>query len=242
MFKIIRHTAIAISLVLTIPLIFWLLGCYWDPYTTTDLKLKLIFILMQTATNPWVILTHIMLNCCIFGCLYFNKTKITVQLFLILNIVIITGQPIKYFIKNKTQEPRPYIIWLKHKYGLNINKYYQLTNKERKITIANLIDHDQNVPSWLKQHWIKETSFAFPSGHTIFTNSWMFLIIYLLWPYRYYKTIIIVSVWSYIITLSRLLFGMHWIQDIIASIILSWILVTIAIILIDYFSLVKINR
>ncbi|SUG70501.1 phosphatidylglycerophosphatase B [Salmonella enterica subsp. enterica] len=32
----------------------------------------------------------------------------------------------------------------------------------------------QNIPVFLRQHWQKETGFAFPSGHTMFAASWRF--------------------------------------------------------------------
>ncbi|MXP50947.1 phosphatase PAP2 family protein [Pantoea sp. SoEX] len=230
MFKILCNTTIAMLLLLILPITFWLLGWHWSPYKT---DIKLIFLIMQTVNNPWVIFTNTVLNIWIFKCLH-CKIKMTLGFFLILNIAIFVGQPIKDFIKYKTQETRPYVTWLEHKYRLNINKFYQFTPKKRGKIIANLI-YNQNLPYWLKKHWIEETDFSFPSGHTVFTNIWAILIVYFLWPYRYYKTVITIFFWSFIITASRLLFGMHWIQDIIAANILAWILANIAIISIHYF-------
>ncbi len=42
----------------------------------------------------------------------------------------------------------------------------------------------QNIPVFLRQHWQKETGFAFPSGHTMFAASWALLAVGLLWPRR----------------------------------------------------------
>ncbi|MDA4825234.1 phosphatase PAP2 family protein, partial [Enterobacter kobei] len=42
----------------------------------------------------------------------------------------------------------------------------------------------QDIPTFLRKHWQKETGFAFPSGHTMFAASWALLGVGLLWPRR----------------------------------------------------------
>ncbi|PPI86787.1 phosphatidylglycerophosphatase B [Candidatus Pantoea edessiphila] len=239
MFKIFRHTTLGMLLLLVVPLIFWLSDWHWHPYKSA-ITLKWIFLIMETVTSPWVILTNLILNTWIFKCLH-SKAKILLKLFCIINIIIIAGQQIKSFVKCKSQEPRPYIIWLEHHYGLNIHNFYLLKNKERSEIVSNLLNSNQILPVWLKRHWIHETGYSLPSGHTMFASSWALLTISLLWPYRCYKTIAIIFIWAYFVSISRMLFGMHWIQDLILANILAWMLVNLTNYLVDFNKLLSNN-
>ncbi|PPI88823.1 phosphatidylglycerophosphatase B [Candidatus Pantoea edessiphila] len=240
MFKILRYTTLGIILLLIIPITFWLLGWHWYP-CKSDVKLKWIFFVMQTVTSPWIVLTNIILNSLILRKLHY-KLKTTIKLFFIINISIFAGQQIKNFIKETIKEPRPYIIWLENNYSLDRYKFYQLKKTERSIIVNNLTNNNKNLPIWLKKHWINETGFSLPSGHTIFATSWALLVIYLLWPYRCYKTILIVFIWACLIATSRLLFGMHWIQDLIIANVLAWILINLTILLIRFNKLIVIHK
>ncbi|PPI88156.1 phosphatidylglycerophosphatase B [Candidatus Pantoea edessiphila] len=238
MFKILRHTTLGMLLLSIMPLTFWLSEWHWNP-CKNDINLLWLFIIMQTVNSPWVILTNVLLSILMFKCLP-SKANVLLILIFIINITIVAGQQIKSFIKYNTKEPRPYVIWLESNYGINSQKFYQLKIEERRKKIVDLNISNKTVPIWLKQHWIHETDFSFPSGHTIFVSSWALLVMYFLWPYRYYKTILIVLIWAYIIMASRLLFGMHWVQDLVVANILSWILVNLMIYSINY--LILINR
>ncbi|MBK4764920.1 MAG: phosphatase PAP2 family protein [Pantoea sp. Brub] len=230
MLKIFYYNTLGMLLLLLLPIIFFLSNWRWYPNNKILSQFKLMFLIMQTVTNPWGILISIFLTFWILWVLNFNL-KSTIKYFLIIHITIFLGQYIKYYMKYKIHKPRPYIFWLEKNYGLNIQHFYKLNNIQRKKIIHDLI-YNKNIalPNWLKEHWEKETDFACPSGHAILISSWTFLIISLLLIHRYYKTMIIAFLWSYIVMLSRLIFGMHWPLDLIIGIILSWFLVNIALI------------
>lgn len=84
----------------------------------------------------------------------------------------------------------------------------------------------QNIPVFLRQHWQKETGFAFPSGHTMFAASWALLAVGLLWPRRRTFTIAFLLVWATGVMGSRLLLGMHWPRDLVVATLISRLLVT----------------
>ncbi len=104
-----------------------------------------------------------------------------------MNVTILAGQYTKSFIKERVQEPRPYVVWLEKTHGLDDKTFYQLNRTQRGERVTALIADESHIPVWLKKHWPFETGFAFPSGRTLFAASWALLVIGLLWPRRHYK-------------------------------------------------------
>ncbi|MBN0364982.1 phosphatase PAP2 family protein, partial [Pseudomonas aeruginosa] len=99
------------------------------------------------------------------------------------------------WVKARVQEPRPFVIWLENTRQVPVTQFYALKRKERAKLVHEQLAQAQDIPSFLRKHWQKETGFAFPSGHTMFAASWALLAAGLLWPRRRWGTIAVLLVW-----------------------------------------------
>ena len=226
MLEILRRSTAGMLLLMIIPVAVWLSGWQWQP-GESDAVLRFLFWMTETVTRPWGTLTSLLLSLWVLWCLRF-RLKPALLLLLIMNATILTGQYTKSYIKDQVQEPRPYVVWLEHRHGLDEREFYSMTREERSQRVDELLASDRQLPGWLKRHWAFETGFAFPSGHTLFAASWALLVIGLLWPRRRYITIVVVGVWASAVMASRLMLGMHWPGDLAMAVALSWLLVTLA--------------
>lgn len=220
-----RITAGAI-LLLIMPLLVWLSGWQWAP-GGNESGLKLLYWVTETVTQPWGVITHIALCAWFLWCLRF-RLKPALMLFAILAAAILIGQGIKSVIKNKVQEPRPFVVWLEKTHHIPTDEFYNLKRNQRAELVKEQLGNEQTIPGWLRNHWQFETGFAFPSGHTMFAASWALLGVGLLWPRRRTITLAILLVWATAVMGSRLLLGMHWPRDLAVATVISALLVILA--------------
>lgn len=226
MLKIIQRTTLGALLLMIMPLGVWLSGWQWQPGQSGGV-LYFLFLMTETVTSPWGILTSSVLSAWMLWCLRF-RLKPAILLLIIMNGAILAGQYTKSWIKEQVQEPRPYVVWLEQQHHVSNDAFYQLKRKQRGEMVNALLASDTQLPQWLKQHWAFETGFAFPSGHTMFVASWALLAIGLLWPRRRVVTLVVLFCWATLVMSSRLLLGMHWPRDLIVATLISWLLVTLA--------------
>lgn len=226
MLSIARRIAAGTGLLLIMPLLVWLFGWHWQPGGHSG-WLKMLYWVTETVTQPWGIITHVILCGWFLWCLRF-RLKAALMLFAILGAAIVIGQGLKSFVKTQVQEPRPFVVWLEKSHQIPVDKFYTLKRKERGALVQEQLTEQDNVPDFLREHWQKETGFAFPSGHTMFAASWALLAVGLLWPRRRTVTIVVLMVWAVLVMGSRLLLGMHWPQDLAVATLISGILVTLA--------------
>lgn len=230
MLKIVRHTLAALLILLILPLILWLTNWQWQVGDgMTDLYF--LFFLTETVSPPLGFVTTLIMTVVLLYCLRLRGREM-VYLLTIVFTLLLSGQLIKTVVKNTVQESRPYIVWLQKSAPLNEQGLYHAISPMEKKTLKQQIQA-QHLPRWLKQHWLSEIGFAFPSGHTMFAVSWVLLAVGLLWPRGYYKTVILLMMWATGVMSSRLFLGMHWPRDLIAASWLSWMLVIVAIWLIQ---------
>ncbi len=102
-----------------------------------------------------------------------------------------------------------------------MTQFYALKRKERAKLVHEQLAQAQDIPSFLRKHWQKETGFAFPSGHTMFAASWALLALRGCWPRRRWGTIAVLLVWATAVMGSRLALGMHWPLDLIVATLIS---------------------
>lgn len=99
-------------------------------------------------------------------------------------------------------------------------------------TLKNLIRRIR--PSW---KWIKQGGFSYPSGHTIsalLLYGTIILLVKKQYNGKFKKSIIVLSVLMIILTgLSRIYFGAHYLSDVIASLILGSIILTVSSMIMD---------
>lgn len=220
------RTTLGALMLLIMPAGIWISGWHWQP-VEMGTGYKMLFWLTETVTSPWGALTSALLCGWFMWCLRY-RFKPALILLTIVILAILTGQYAKSFIKEKVQEPRPYVLWLEHNHSLDEKTFYDQKRPERSALVRNALIENTQLPDWLKQHWEFETGYAFPSGHTMFAASWALLGIGLLWPRRRVVTVVILMAWAVGVMVSRLFLGMHWPQDLIISTLISWILVTLA--------------
>jgi Membrane-associated phospholipid phosphatase len=226
MLTIIRRTAVGAAILLVMPILVWVSGWAWAPGHSVA-WLKALYWVTETVTQPWGIITHVVLCAWFLWCLRF-RLRAAVMLFVILAGAVLIGQGAKSWIKGHAQEPRPFVIWLEKTHHIPVDEFYNLKRKDRAGLVKEQLAQQQDVPKFLRKHWQKETGFAFPSGHTMFAATWALLAVGLLWPRRRTVTIAVLLVWATAVMGSRLLLGMHWPRDLVAATLLSWLLVTLA--------------
>lgn len=221
-----KRTTIGAGILLIMPLAVWISGWQWVP-GAQGAWLKMMYWMTETVTQPWGIITHVCLCAWFLWCLRF-RLKAAVMLFAILGAAILVGQGVKSVIKDKVQEPRPFVVWLEKTQHIPTDEFYNLKRKQRSELVKSQLESQTEVPGWLRKHWQKETGFAFPSGHTMFAASWALLGVGLLWPRRRTWTIALLLVWAVGVMGSRLVLGMHWPRDLVVATLISWILITLA--------------
>lgn len=226
MLSIARRTAVGAGILLIMPVAVWISGWQWQPGTNSG-WLKALFWITETVTQPWGIITHTLLCGWFLWCLRF-RLRAAIMLFAILAGAILIGQGLKSLVKERVQEPRPFVVWLEKTHHVPVNDFYNLKRKERGELVKEQLTEQQAVPTFLRKHWQKETGFAFPSGHTMFAASWALLGVGLLWPRRRTWTIAFLLVWATGVMASRLLLGMHWPRDLVVATLMSWLLITCA--------------
>jgi len=221
-----KRTTIGAGILLIMPMAVWISGWQWVP-GAQGAWLKLMYWVTETVTQPWGIITHVCLCTWFLWCLRF-RLKAAVMLFAILGAAILVGQGVKSVIKDKVQEPRPFVVWLEKTQHIPTDEFYNLKRKQRSELVKSQLESQSQVPGWLRKHWQKETGFAFPSGHTMFAASWALLAVGLLWPRRRTWTIALLLVWATGVMGSRMVLGMHWPRDLVVATLISWILITLA--------------
>ncbi|MWN31329.1 MULTISPECIES: phosphatase PAP2 family protein [unclassified Gilliamella] len=220
---VIKKTIAILAIFLTVPLVIIAINWHWQP-TSLNNTSKYLFLITETASFPWAIITSAILFL-VFFLLLPNKTKTKiVLLWLLLVSAILSGQVIKSFLKSQTAESRPYVLWMAKEFNMTDQQFYSQTKSERKELIHQLLNNSITIPSWLSNHWQHETGYSFPSGHTLFSATWAFLALTLLKFKRHYIIISSTIIWSVLIEISRLLLGMHRPIDLITSILIAWII------------------
>lgn len=221
-----KRTTVGAGILMVMPVLVWISGWSWQPGANTAL-LRAAYWITETVTQPWGIITHLVLCGWFLWCLRF-RLKAAVMLFVILACAILAGQGVKSWVKERVQEPRPFVVWLEGTLDVNAAHFYSLQRDDRSHLVQEQLAEEQNVPPFLRKHWQKETGFAFPSGHTMFAASWALLGVGLLWPRRRTWTIVILLTWASGVMGSRLVLGMHWPRDLVVATFISWLLITIA--------------
>ncbi len=127
---------------------------------------------------------------------------------------------IKSLVKHLTQEPRPYLLWLESQNLIPaIQQFYasKVEVRSEQVHAASLL---LALPEWLGNHWQAEVNYAFPSGHSIAAMS-LAQFFGLIWLTRAPTGVWLLPLWALGIGLSRMLIGMHWPQDVLASALLG---------------------
>lgn len=132
-----------------------------------------------------------------------------------LAVILVIGFAAKTGLKQLTESPRPYTELLT--YQLLIPKpahFYDLTVSQQDSLIEQV---STQVSPWRTQHWLGETDYSFPSGHTIFVAICLVCFGGMFIEHKRYAWAGLLLVWGLGVAYSRLWIGMHRPIDLIGS-------------------------
>lgn len=206
-------------LMVIIPIIVWLTGWQWagDSHLITVVDYPLYW-LTETGSVPYALITCVLL---MLWLMYLTRRRYS---WLLVGAVcagsVIGTQAIKTVAKHTFAEPRPYVVAMM---GENTEQFYDLTRQARGELVAA---HYQNSPyPLIAKHRENETGYSFPSGHTIFSVSWLLVFAGLLAGLTGQAVVfakIFAILWSALMLISRLRLGMHYPIDLFISTLIAW--------------------
>ena len=133
----------------------------------------------------------------------------------------------EHLIKAELQVPRPNIIWLAGEggqgpLGMSTEAFYAVGNKEaRSAVLAEVLTHKPysvQLTPLIKAHWIDETGYSFPSGHSFsamfFATFLLMLGATLLSTKRLWLMYLLLP-WALAVCYSRPLLGVHTPTDVL---------------------------
>lgn len=216
-----RRRVLGFNAILLLPLL--LLVCLpWQPFMTGALQSDWLwwpYALTRMVDLPGLAIT-------IAALLLLTRHKLTLGHTALLALAgalfaaLASDWIIKSLIKQLTEEPRPYLLWLE---GQNlipaIRQFYagSSTLRSEQVHAATQL---LALPAWLGHHWQTEVNYAFPSGHSIAAMS-LAQFFGLIWLARAPAGVWLLPLWAIGIGLSRTLIGMHWPLDVLASALLG---------------------
>ncbi|MBL4914946.1 phosphatase PAP2 family protein [Shewanella schlegeliana] len=208
-------------LLLTIPAIIYLGSITLFPTIALDSNLaQALYWLTSTGTAPYGIATGILI---LIVC-YRRLTKQQfMQLVLAVSISMAATLSLNHFLKPYFAEPRPNATLLEQEYLLNTQDFYQQSKADKREQLGRAINQlevarpDLSLSPQIKRHWQHEVGYAFPSGHTLFAVTLALAVsFYLLLAGQVILPILLMG-WAITMGFSRMLLGMHWPQDVLAS-------------------------
>ncbi len=138
-----------------------------------------------------------------------------------LGLLLVIGFVAKTGLKQMTESPRPYTETLSHELLVpNPEHFYHLSAEQQESVIHKVSEH---VSHWRTQHWLGETDYSFPSGHTIFVAICVAFFGGLFVEHKRYLLTAGVMVWALGVAYSRLWLGMHRPIDLMASVMFVFI-------------------
>lgn len=206
-----------------LPGLLWMANWQWQPNQALDL-LYPFYLITETVTRPWGAITTILLFVWFF-CLFRRAGGPWVSGLILTALIVFTGQVSVNYIKPHAQETRPYRVWLNQQ-DAETKTSQQVVNQNHKA--SKLYRHPSpSIPTWQRHHWQQESRFSFPSGHSMFASCWVLLAVAFFWQRGFYLSCLIILMWAMLVTSSRMLLGMHWPWDVIASTFIAWCLVIV---------------
>lgn len=215
-------------ILLIIPGILFVSDASLFPWLSLDsTAAETLFWITSTGTAPYGVATVLLVL--LLSYLRLDRSRFF-SLFLAISLSMCTTLGLNHFLKPFFNEARPNAVWLDQHYLLNTDSFYTLSKAERKekmMTAVNLIEHantEITLAPLVKQHWQHEIGFSFPSGHTLFAITLTMVASYYLLIAGNIWVPGLLFFWSIAMGFSRMLLGMHWSQDVLASTLLGGII------------------
>ncbi|GAA5095633.1 phosphatase PAP2 family protein [Wohlfahrtiimonas larvae] len=208
---------LAILQLTLIPIVLWLADWQWSLDNTFNGLDQFLFWVTQSGTAiVYAFLTCVFLLI-ILSLFAWHKTH-WVIIAMTAFILLISTQVVKTALKSFYKEPRPYTSYLVEQ-GVDLDKFYQEIRSVRSEIVKNSVQSQVNMPDYLKKHWEKEVGYSFPSGHVAFAVTWLMIFILIL-PMnrkRDWAIVFVIFIWTILMIVSRIRFGMHYPIDVFVS-------------------------
>ncbi|MGF1777643.1 phosphatase PAP2 family protein [Vibrio nomapromontoriensis] len=151
-----------------------------------------------------------------------KKSPIKLHLLIQLGLLLVLSFGAKSLLKNVTESPRPYTHLLAEQHVIKTpSDFYTLNLAEKDQAIDQV---SEQVSSWRTKHWMGETDYSFPSGHTIFATVCVLFFGGLLLNSGRYFLAVLTIVWASSVAMSRLWLGMHRPIDLFGSMLFGLLL------------------
>lgn len=190
----------------------------------------------MTGTTPWGI-GFILVILAI--CLRLLPRRLFVQLFLAVAISQSAGLVLNHAVKPLFHEARPNIQWLAGYMQINKGYFYSQDKPQRQRMMREAINVNARTLPMSKaiaNHWVREVSYSFPSGHTQFAVSFALIVSFYLLSAGIVSMPLLMLGWALLMGLSRMFLGLHWAQDVLASTLVGGILAWITLVLVQTLS------
>ncbi|MGC7559266.1 phosphatase PAP2 family protein [Pasteurella sp. PK-2025] len=225
--NMLKRLSLYTLLLCVVPFFTWILGWQWKANDVMSSYDHALYFLTESGSVPYGVITCGVLALCFYP--LFNEKKQWMLAVCIMAFSVILTQGIKSGLKNIFAEPRPYITYMVEKAEMSAEAFYQQDRKQRSQFVQRFYQVQADVPSWLKGHYEKEVGYSFPSGHTIFAATWLFLAVgftQLTGQGSTRKKVLVagIAVWAVLMLVSRLRFGMHYPIDLLMSILLAFVI------------------
>lgn len=151
-----------------------------------------------------------------------RASKYKVILIIQLGLLLVFSFGAKTLLKQWTESPRPYTHELAAE-GLisSPEQFYTLDSNDQNQIIVLASDE---VSQWRTKHWLGETDYSFPSGHTIFVAVCVLFFAGLFANHQHTLLSSFVILWAVGVATSRLWLGMHRPEDLFGSLTFALVL------------------
>lgn len=219
MLDIVKRASAGMGLLMILPLLARMYHWYGQPEAWWTQPLYWISL---TSSWPWVIITQIAFCGWFLWCLRLRMMP-GLMLCLLLCAALFVAQGGKMLVKSQVREPPPHVVW-QH---MSAEQFHHMSHEQREGFLDQLLLAQKPGQPALTGNWQKASDRAFPSGFALFAAFWVLMSMVILSPSRHSTTQVVILVWGELMMLSLLLLDMSWPRDLLASVILAWIVSTV---------------
>lgn len=165
--------------------------------------------------------------------------KLFVHLFLAVALSQSVGVVLKHELKGQFMEPRPNVQWYDYFHKMDKNFFYSQDKVKREALMRDVIRLNSQIMPLsprIAKHWQDEVNFSFPSGHTQFAVSFCLVMGFYLLSAGVIGLPFLLAAWAMVMGFSRMMLGLHWSQDVLASGVMGGILAIVSIYLVQRFA------
>lgn len=196
-----------------VPLAFFFSNWHWQPSTDEALPLAPLLLITESGSLPYAIATSIIFSALL---IWLNRRRLPLFSFILLIILSVACTQIQQKqLKSLFALPRPYIAAITATDNDQQSAAFYALDKTLQESIVRHWHQTQHKNAWLTEHRVKEIAYRFPSGHSIFSVSWVLLFAVFC---RHKWLTASLALWSALVMASRVWLGMHLPIDLLGGI------------------------